>query len=319
MATGEPAGILIASGPWDPEPWAAAVRAIDPARPVAIWPDIGSPESVRYLFAWNPPPEALRDLPNLRAIFYLGAGVDRLFLIEAIPDVPIVRVVDPDLTRRMTEWVVLQVLIHHRRALTYLDQQRRGVWNELSQPAAGCVGVGIMGMGVLGRDVAEVLVRLGFDVAGWSRRPAMVPRVANYAGRNELDAFLGRTDILVSLLPLTPETHGILSMRLFRKLRRSGPFGAPVLINAGRGGLHVEADIVAALGQGVLGGASLDVFEHEPLDPSSPLWSMRNVVVTPHSAGWSDPAELTKAIMRQIVDFEAGAPLRNLVDRTAQY
>jgi glyoxylate/hydroxypyruvate reductase len=265
-------GILIASGPWDPLPWAAAVRAIDPARPVAIWPDAGDREAIAYLLAWNPPAESLRDLPNLRAIFYLGAGVDHLVHLDLIPDVPIVRVVDPDLTRRVTEWVVLQVLTHHRRALAYLRLQEARRWQELTQPAASSVGVGIMGMGVLGRDTAEVLLRLSFDVAGWSRRSSSMPGLSAYAGASELDAFLARTDILVSLLPLTPDTRGILAMPLFRKLRRNGPFGAPVLINAGRGGLQIEADIVAAVQTGILGGASLDVFETEPLVPESTLW-----------------------------------------------
>ena len=159
------------------------------------------------------------------------------------------------------------------------------------------------------------LVALGFQVAGWSRRQKAVPGVESFHGDTGLDPFLARTDILVALLPLTPETPGVLSMPLFAKLARDGGLGGPVLINAGRGGLQVEADIVRAIGHGVLIGASLDVFETEPLDPASPLWGFENVVVTPHCAGWSDPIELTRQIMEQIAAFEAGRPLRNVVDR----
>lgn len=311
--------ILIASGPWDPEPWAVAARAVDLGRPVFVWPDLPDPPSVRYVMAWHPPEAALAALPNLDVIFSLGAGVEHILSRRNLPDVPVARIVSGDLTARMTEWVTLQVLMHHRQQRHYDRLQRAHRWHELRQPAASEVRVGVMGMGEIGRDAAEVLVRLGFQVAGWSRRPSAVAGVESFHGGAGLDPFLARTDILVVLLPLTPETRGLLAMPLFRKLARDGALRGPVLINAGRGGLQVEADIVAAIGEGVLIGASLDVFETEPLDPASPLWELEDVVVTPHCAGWSDPGELTRQIMEQIVAFEAGQPLRNVVDRDASY
>ena len=143
--------------------------------------------------------------------------------------------------------------------------------------------------------------------------------VATYHGTGELDAFLARTDILVSLLPLTAETRGILAMPLFLRLARDGALGGPVLINAGRGGSQVEADIVTALERRVLIGASLDVFEKEPLDPASALWGREDVIITPHMAAWSDPAPLAGKIVAQIKDFEAGKPLDNTIDRAAGY
>jgi glyoxylate/hydroxypyruvate reductase A len=320
MASAERQGaILIASGPWNPEAWAAAVRQRAPDRPVLIWPDVPDPTTVRYALAWRPPEGALVPLPNLAIIFSLGAGVDHIVFQRNLPDVPIVRVVNPDLTKRMTEWVTLQVLMHHRRQRAYDAHQAARRWRELPQPAAGEVRVGIMGMGVLGRDAAEVLVRLGFRVAGWSRRPAKFAGVESFAGPERLDAFLGRTDILVCLLPLTGETRGILSMPLFRKLARDGALGSPVVINAGRGGLQVEADIVAALDDGVLGGVSLDVFEVEPLPKTSPLWLHPKAIVTPHAAAWSAPEALVPPILAQIAAYEAGAPLENVVDRSTQY
>lgn len=311
--------ILIASGPWDPRAWANAVHDGDPERPVFIWPDVPDRAAVRYILAWKPPRAALTGFPNLGVMFSLGAGVDHLLPAEDLPDVPIVRVVDPDLTARMTEWVTLQVLLHHRRHLAYAAQQRVHRWRELPQPAAREVRVGIMGLGVLGRDAAEVLARLGFAVAGWSRRPQSIAGVESFGGSDRLDAFLGRTDILACLLPLTPETRGILALPLFRKLAREGALGAPILINGGRGGLQVEADIVQALDEGILGGASLDVFEVEPLPKESPLWEHPRVAITPHAAAWSSPRTLVPPILAQILDFEAGRPLANLVDRTAGY
>ncbi len=138
--------------------------------------------SIAYALAWKPAPGALADLPNLKAIFSLGAGVDHLIFRNDLPDVPIVRVVDPDLTERMVEWVVLQVLIHHRRQRLYDRQQRERVWRERSQPAAHDVRVGIMGMGVLGKASATALAGLGFRVAGWSRRGSSLPGVESFAG-----------------------------------------------------------------------------------------------------------------------------------------
>ena len=311
--------ILLAAGPWDPASWAAAIRKSEPDRPLLIWPDVPHPAEVGYALVWKPPAGALSNLPNLHAIFSLGAGVDDLVVSPGLPDVPIVRVVNPDLTQRMTEWVVLQVLLHHRQQRAYDRQQAARIWKELPQPAASEVRVGLMGLGVLGQDAAGALSRLGFRVAGWSRRPTSVPGVETFHGAAELDRFLGRTDILVSLLPLTPETRGILSMPLFKKLGRDGALGGPVLVNAGRGGLQVEADIVEAIERGTLIGASLDVFEQEPLDPKSRLWSLQNVVITPHAAAASAPAALVPPILRQIAAYEAGAPLENLVDRQSLY
>ncbi|WP_421725303.1 2-hydroxyacid dehydrogenase [Bauldia sp.] len=311
--------ILIASGPWDPQPWLDAVRAVEPGREVFVWPNLPEPGAIHYVMAWQPPLAALQGLPHLKAIFSLGAGVEHIVVHDDLPDVPTCRVVDDDLTRRMTEWVVLQVLIHHRRQLTYLHQQRERVWRERSQPAASEVRVGIMGLGVLGRAAAAAVTALGFQVAGWSRQPKSIDGIETFAGPGERDAFLARTDILVCLLPLTPATRGILAMPLFETLARDGRLQGPVLINAGRGGLQVEADIIDALERDILAGASLDVFETEPLDRDSPLWALDNLVITPHCAAWSNPEALTHLILDQIRAYEAGEPLRHVVDAEAGY
>jgi glyoxylate/hydroxypyruvate reductase A len=311
-------GILIAATGWDQGEWADAIRAAEPKRHVALWPDIGDAANIGYALVWRPPEGLFARLPNLRAIFSLGAGVDHLVFRNDLPDVPIVRVVDPDLTQRMVEWVTLQVLMQHRRQRTYDAQQRARRWHELDQPAAREVRVGIMGMGVLGTAAATALVGLGFDVAGWSRRGHPVPRVRTFGG-DHLGAFLARTDILVSLLPLTMETRGILNMGLFRQLARDGKLGAPVLVNAGRGGLQVEADIVAALDSGMLAGASLDVFETEPLPANSPLWEREDVIITPHCAAASAGAALIPGILAQIAALEAGGAVANVVNREAGY
>lgn len=272
----------------------------------------------RYAVVWKSQPDLFDRAPNLEAVFSGGAGVDHVLTLPGLPDVPLVRFVDPTLTTRMSEWVVLQCLLHLRQHVRYEEQARRGVWAELSQPEARELTVGVMGLGVLGQDAARKLKTMGFTVIGWSRRAKTIEGIDTYDGSG-LDAFLARTDILVGLLPLTAETRGLFDAALFAKLSRKGPFGAPVFINAGRGGSQVEADIVAAVRSGVLHGASLDVFSTEPLNADSPLWTLPNVIVTPHAAAASDVRALFRHVETQIERHEAGLPFEHLVDRTAGY
>jgi glyoxylate/hydroxypyruvate reductase A len=312
--------ILLSTGIWPVEDWQRPLAKLAPERRVVVaGRDEFDPAEVRYALAWKPPVGLLAGLPNLAAIFSLGAGVDHILGDPTLPDVPLARIVDPDLTMRMTEWVVLQVLFHHRQTFGYMRQQRERHWDEIRQPAAKDVRVGIMGLGVLGRDAVEVIARLGFDTAGWSRSAQEIAGVACFHGEAGFDAFLARTDILVSLLPLTPETRGLIDRRLLAKLPRDGALGGAVLINAGRGGQQVEADVLAALDDGTLIGASLDVFETEPLPKDSPFWSHPKVLVYPHVAAVSDANALTRLILSQIERVEAGLPPEHLVDRARGY
>jgi glyoxylate/hydroxypyruvate reductase len=312
--------LLLAITRWDPKSWAERFRSLSPARDIRLWPDgVGNPSDIAYACAWMPPPGLLATLPNLRAIFSLGAGVDHLLADPALPDVPIARIVDPDLTMRMREYVTLHVLLHHRRHRLYDAQQRERRWLDHEQPAANEVSIGIMGLGELGRDAATTLTLLGFNVAGWSRTPKNIAGVETFQGEDGVDAFLARSEILVVLLPNTPTTQGLLNLRLLRKLKRDGALGGAYLINAGRGNLQVDADVIAALDEGSLAGASLDVFPIEPLTKDSPLWSHPKVFVTPHNAAASVARTLVGNVLAQIENFEAGYPLRNLVDRKAGY
>jgi glyoxylate/hydroxypyruvate reductase len=197
--------------------------------------------------------------------------------------------------------------------------QREKRWAPRFQWPAGAVSVGIMGLGTLGSDAAAVLKRVGFRVAGWSNSPKIIDGVECFHGSAQLDAFLRRTDILVCLLPLTGETRQILNRKLFRKLNRSSPMGAPVVINAGRGGLQNEPDILAALDDGTLSAVSLDVYATEPLPTDSPFWTHPKVVLTPHNAADTDPDEISRYVARQIARFEAGERLENVVDPARGY
>ena len=275
--------------------------------------------TIEYAVVWKQKPGLLAKLPNLKAIFSIGAGVDHVFADPTLPDVPIVRVVADNLTQHMVEYVLWRVLDHHRQGQLYRAQQTKKIWHEPPQRPAEDISVGIMGLGNLGRAAAKALITIGFRVNGWSRRPQEVVGVSTYDGDAGLVPFLNATDILVVLLPLTEATRGIINYGLLKELRRRNGLGGAVLINAGRGQLQRDADILRALDDGTLKEASLDVFEVEPLPKTSPVWSHPKVFVTPHAAATSDPAHLVGPMLRQMDAFERGERLQNIVDREAGY
>jgi glyoxylate/hydroxypyruvate reductase A len=305
---------------WSPERWKSRFDDVCKDRRVLLLPDAAfDPAEVHYAAVWKPAQGELAAFPNLRVIFNLGAGVDALTADSSLPKVPLVRVAVADLTDRMAEYVVLHVLMHHRQELYLRACQREKRWEPRFQWPASAISVGIMGLGTLGTNAAEVLRRLGFRVSGWSRSPRQIDGIACFHGKAQLETFLRRTDVLVCLLPLTPDTRHILNRELFASLNRNSPMGAPVLINAGRGGLQAEADILECLDDGTLGAASLDVFATEPLPPDSPFWTHPKVVLTPHNAADTDPDEISKYVAHQIQRFEAGERLENVVDPARGY
>jgi len=310
---------FIMSG-WNMDVWTKSMQTCDSALDVRRYPDgMGKLEDIRYALVWRPPPHVLKSLPNLKAVFSLGAGVDAILADTTVPDVPIVRIVDPDMTMRMSEFVVMHVLMHHRQQKRIDDNQRAKLWDSFPTHAASALSVGIMGFGVLGQDAGEKLRHMGFKVAGWSQSKKHVSGIDTYAGKEELDRFLARSDILVVLLPHTTETTHIIDRELIRKLSRKGPFGAPILINAGRGKLQKQADIVECLDRGELYAASLDVFEEEPLPLEDVLWNHPKVYVSPHLAADSDPVTICRNVLRQIKAHEKGGVLENVVDKRRGY
>ena len=299
--------------------WAELFRARGEGRPVRLWPEIGDASDVEIACVWRAPHGLLATLPNLRLIVNLAAGVDHLLADPNLPDVPIVRAAHADLSMRVTEYVVLHTLRYHRRQPLYEAQQRQRLWKEHPQPAASEVAVGVMGLGVIGTEAVRVLARIGFRVAGWSTSEKLVDGVETFHGPAGLDPFLARTEILICLLPLTKTTRGILNRSLFARLKRDGAAGGAFLINAGRGRLQIEGDILAALDDGTLSGATLDVFPHEPLPPESSLWAHPKATITPHNAGDILPDILVAEVMAQVARLDRGEPLLNVVDRTRGY
>ena len=295
--------------------WRAQLTRLTQELEVRVWPEIGDPAAIDYALVWRPEPGFLASLPNLKLILSLGAGVDHLLGDPRLPlHLPIVRLVDPHMTDAMSEYVTLQVLRLHRQDLDYRSQQQARVWRELDQQNAAERRVGILGLGELGQDAAKKLKALGFDVAGWSRSEKAVEGVRSYAGAAGLAPLLGRSEIIVCLLPLTAETEGILNKRTLALL----PKGA-ALVNAARGAQLVEEDLLAALASGQISAAVLDVFREEPLPVDHPFWHHPRVVVTPHIAAFTNPATASPIILDNIRRFEEGRPLLNRVDPARGY
>ena len=300
--------------------WAGAFQKTLPNHKIVTRADGYDPNEIKYLYVWKPEADAFDGLDNLEVIFSLGAGVDGIVKHPKLPrDIPVVRFVDDELTQCMTDYVVANVGMHHRQATRYRRDQNARKWDQYYPERASTINVGIMGLGQLGADAAEKLNHLGYNVAGWARSPKAIEGIEEFTGADALDAFLNRTDILVCLLPLTPETHDILCMENFKKLRRGHLPGGPCIVNAARGGHQNEDDIVAALLDGTLGAASLDVFKVEPLPSTSALWSFDNCYITPHIAAISGLDAGVKLVTEQITRYEQSGDLMHVVDTSRGY
>ncbi len=298
----------------DPDACRRELRSRMPDLEVRVWPEIGNREDIEAALVWRPPAGLLAGLPNLRAVFSLGAGVDGLLEAPDLPDVPLCRMVDPTLTRSMVEYALCWTLFYHRRLDIYDTQQRRGEWNMRMPQPAGATRVGVMGLGELGRATAEALVRAGFSVRGWSRTPKNIPGVESYALREQLPLFLRDLDIVICLLPLTPETENILDAELFRCL----PEGA-CLVHLARGRHLVERDLMAAIERGHLRAATVDVFRTEPLPPDHPFWRHPGIHVTPHVASYALPETGAEVIVENLRRLRQGRPLLHRVSRQRGY
>lgn len=292
--------------------WRDAFAGVAPGLEIGWWDDPAiAPGDVDYALVWDPEPGRLAAMPKLKAVFGSGAGVDYILRDPLLPrHLPLVRCVPPEATQRMGEfacWAVLSLAKDARRMAIAQAQSR---WDAFDPHfAATARTVGIMGLGAMGQRAAEMIAGLGIPVVGWSRTRKTIPGIETFAGVAERDAFLARSDVLVCLLPATPETAGILSAPLFAKL----PRGAG-LVQLGRGAQQVTGDILAALDSGQLSGAVLDVFEEEPLPEESPAWAHPRLIVTPHAASTPNRQERAHYVARCIAMHQCGEPLPNLYD-----
>ncbi len=310
--------LLFSSKNDDPDRWRDALLAEIPDLDFRVWtPEgdhIGDPADIEFALVWGPKPGALKEFPNLKAVLSLGAGVDHLLGKDLPQGIPVVRLVDPGLTRGMREYVIYWTLHFHRRFAEYAASTGAGEWRQLPHPDTRKRRIGIMGLGVLGADAATHLHSLEFDVAGWSRGAKTLDGIACFHGKDGLADFLGRTEILICLLPLTPETSGIINANTLAQL----PEGA-ALINAARGRHVVDEDLIAALDGGHLAQATLDVFHSEPLPADHPFWPHPKINLTPHAASITTPETAAEPVAENIRRIRAGQAPGPIVDPDTGY
>ncbi len=306
--------VLLISEFHEPAIWIPAISRRLPGVEIRAWPDIGNPKDIEVVLTYGAPPSLWKSLPNLKAVINLFAGVEKLLADPDLPDVPIARMVDPAMAHDMAHYVLLHVLRYFRQMLKVEERQRMHTWEWMKAPKEEDYTVGLMGIGGMGGPIAEMLTSIGLVVRGWSRSWRDIEGITCFHGVDQLEAFLGGTQILVVVLPLTESTEGIVNARTLAAL----PKGSH-LINIGRGEHVIDADLIAALDSGHLAHATLDVFRTEPLPTDSPFWDHPRITVTPHHSGNVRIASNSRLLAENIRRALAGEPLLDPVDRRRGY
>ena len=302
----------IIAPPVPTQKWKENFEKIAPHIPLQIGLDTDHPEDIVCAMVWKQPRGSLKPFTNLKLIFSMGAGVDHVLSDDTIPkDIPICRVVDPQMAFSMSNYILMALLNHHRSWYNFQKAQQKKHWAQFEFVERN-VKVGVLGIGHLGMDVAKKIHHLGFPVIGFSNFPKQTP-FPSYHG-SALDSFLEQINVLVCTVPYTSKTHGLLNYELFKKFKEP-----TYLINVSRGNVQVEKDIIRALDTGLLSGAFLDVFEQEPLPETSPLWSHPKINITPHIASLTYPRESTYQVLDCFERLEKGLPLPQQVDREKMY
>ena len=293
-------------------PWIAGLRTALPEAEIDAWQPGAPPAD--HAVVWAPPQAFIDAQPRLKGIFNIGAGVDALMKLRLPPGAVVVRLDDAGMSVQMAEFVSHAVIRHFREFDAYERDAAQGKWGFRKPRLRSDFPVGVMGLGVLGQRVAQALAAFEFPVLGWSRSPRQVPGVRCFSGEGGFTEFLAGTRVLVCLLPLTPETTGILNRATLARLRPGG-----YVINVARGAHLVEEDLLALLDEGQLAGAALDVFRTEPLPADHPFWRQPKITITPHTSARTLREESIAQIARKIRAFERGEPMAGVVDRDRGY
>lgn len=297
------------------KPWIDALKEAGPDIEILTHDKVQNKEKVLFALAWNHPRGIFKQFPNLKCISSMGAGVDHIMNDPDIPEkAAVVRIVDPLLSQDLAEFALALIMNHLRGITNYRLLQDQTLWKKKRYLRMGGVKIGIMGTGAIGNHVATFLQSCGFSVAGWGKNPGKPGSYKRYHGKDQLETFLQQSDILVCLLPLTPETEGILNKDALGKL----PAGAFV-INLGRGAHVVDQELIEMVNNGQLSGASLDVFRKEPLPADHPFWSHPKIHITPHVASLTTPESVAPQIIENYRRAAEGRPLLNKVDKEKGY
>lgn len=296
----------------DPAEWREHLHRAAPDLSVRVFPDVGEPREVDYALVWKPPSGFFRRLTNLKLVINLGAGVDALVGRDDLAGLPVMRLSDPDMITQMTTYVVAAVLRYTRDFDIFEADTERRRWTYVHPRRQGDVSVGVLGLGELGLPAAQALLALGLDVRGWARSSKSLS-FPTASGLQSLSAFVAPLDVVVSMLPNTASTRGLLDGEFFAAMKPGAAF-----VNASRGEVVDEAALVAAL-DGHLRGATLDAFQSEPLAVDHPLRDRANVLVTPHIASVAGPAGSAPEIAENIRRLRRGEGLAHLADLSRGY
>lgn len=296
----------------EPEPWLEALRRHLPGAQVDAWVEGAAPAD--YGVAWAPPQAFIDQQTRLKALFNVGAGVDKLMQLRLPGRLPVVRLDDAGMGAQMAEYVCHAVIRHYREFAAYETQAARGAWTRRPARPRTDFTVGVLGLGVLGARVAQALRSFDFPVQGWSRSARTVDGVRCFAGAAQMIDFLAHSRVLVCLLPLTADTRDILGQAHLMQL----PRGA-YLVNVARGEHVVDDDLLALLDAGQLAGATLDVFRTEPLPPEHAFWRHPKITVTPHISAQTLREESIAQIAGKVRAFERGEAVAGMVDLQRGY
>jgi glyoxylate/hydroxypyruvate reductase A len=276
---------------------------------------LGNTADIEVALAWKAPAGLLASLRNLKMIVSLGMGVDHLLADDTLPPgVPITRIMDEGLIGQMSEYALYWALRHHRDIDKYAASQQSETWKPEEFVDTIHRRVGILGLGSIGQDTAKKFSALGFPTSGWSRSPKTLAGVQTFHGPDGFTRMLAQSDILIVVLPLTRDTHGLMNAKAFAALPKGAYF-----INMARGGHVVDEALLAALDSGHLAGAALDVFNQEPLPVDHPYWRHPKVRVTPHIAGDTNPRTASPGVIENIKRLQSGQPLIHRVDPKTGY
>lgn len=295
-----------------PEPWVQGLQAALPDAEVLAWEPGQAPAD--HAVVWAPPQAFIDAQPQLRTLFNIGAGVDALLQLQVPETMTIVRLDDAGMSVQMAEYACHAVIRHFRELDVYEAEARAGRWVYRKPRERADYPVGILGLGVLGERVAKAVAQFEFPVLGWSRSRKDIEGVRCFAGEARLGDFLVGTRVLINLLPLTDATRGILNKSTLSALQRGA-----YLINIARGDHLVEDDLIPLLDSGQLAGATLDVFQTEPLPAAHAFWQHPKISITPHGSARTSRDASIAQIAGKIRALQRGEAVAGVVDPQRGY
>lgn len=294
--------------------WFKILKALLPDTKVEVYPEIENNDEVEFLVTWRPYENYINDFPNLKVVQSVGAGIDHLLHTLISDQVQVTRIVDPTLKQDMFEHVLSCVMAEMKNLLPYYKEQQQKVWKPQNYLSINQMTICILGLGEIGKLVAEKLVTLGFKVKGWSNSAKEINGVEAYFDEDGLAEAVKDANFVVNILPLTEATRGILNSDLFNL------FTMPTtLINVGRGGHLNDADLILAIGDGQVKNAYLDVFHQEPLNEDHPFWVNDSIYITPHIASITNPETAILQVVDNYKRLKNNEVLQNIVDLKRGY